>query len=100
MRLVSLVYALPLLIAITAAWLVVRSVRERRRERALRERLDRQSRPPKLKSRSASERSQMRATEDPTTVLNSLKTRSRHPRNDDARDADGARRPARRHAKS
>jgi len=87
MDFMSLVYALPLLIALGFASLAVRHVLEKRRERRLRERLRRRPIPPKIKSRGNSERSEMRAGEDTTTVLQAIEreepamaARSRAPR--------------------
>jgi hypothetical protein len=67
-----LLYLLPLLIALGFAWLGVRYAMERRRERQLRERLRREPALPKMKSRSDSERSEMRAYEDATTVARTI----------------------------
>jgi hypothetical protein len=70
-----LVYAIPLLIALGFAWLGVRYFLERRKEQRLRERLHRQRVPPKVKSRGGSERSEMRAGDDATTVIRTIKRR-------------------------
>ncbi len=68
-----LVYTLPLLIALGFAWLAVRYLLERRKEQRLRERLRRQATTPKFKSRGNTERSEMRAGEDVTTVMRTIK---------------------------
>jgi len=86
-----LVYLVPLLIALGFAWLAVRYVLEKRRDERLRERLRRQPAAPKVKSRGNSERSEMRAGEDATTVLRTIKrkepataaqSQTRQPRSD------------------
>jgi hypothetical protein len=82
-----LIYLLPLLIALGFAALGVRYVRERRRERRLRDRLKREPALPKLKSRGDTERSEMRACEDATTVARTIE---RKPRSRPAPVAPGA----------
>jgi hypothetical protein len=84
---------LPLLILLGFGWLGVRYLLERRRERELRERLRREPALPKFRSRSGSERSEMRANEDPTTVARSISKEERPRSAAVAPGADGTRSP-------
>ncbi len=88
-----LVYALPLLIALGFVWLAIRHVLDRRSERLLHERLKRQPMPPKFNSRGDSERSEMRAYEDATTVARSIRHKERTP-SPQTRTTDGTRSPS------
>ncbi len=87
----TLLYALPLLIAMALAWLLVRHARDRRRTQLFRDRLKRQSKRPKLKSRSDSERSEMRAYDDATTVARTIQKTEPAKTDPAVQSADGTR---------
>jgi hypothetical protein len=90
-RTMPVLYALLLLIAIAIAWLVARHVLDRRRERLWRDRLTRLPSRPRFKRRADSERSEMRANDDPTTVATTIAKRARVSSAGEPRAADGTR---------
>jgi hypothetical protein len=70
---------LVLLVGLGCAWLIVRRAARQRQRRMIAERERARSRRPKIKPKHMSHRTEMRAYDDPSTLMGEITTRGSHP---------------------